>query len=437
MKSEITEITKELRRTYYKAALSEPVPDIPSGGSLLESTGNFPSFYLIGSPCCRSEAGLCSPCFYARYPESGFSRDEITMAMSRQCQYVLDNFEELVLNKQYGKVDITDKSLKHKDREPIALTISPGGSYFSDCDFPREARVKALRGLVEKIDQHDIDIVLFVEAHATDIITLEKYLRDSEETGLLKKLNTRVVLGFESANEFTRNVLYNKSLDIQKYEKAVSILQSCGLTVGSFVFAGLAPHTDLEAQEDMLESVKYLKGKKVFPTLMFANVQPYTMAEELFLNGSYRLLQPFTVLDTISEVLTCLNENEGSSYWLLPDPVGGPPMPMFNIFFNRMDSISGREANEKMYRLVEKLRIDRDVEEFQEDYRKFREGNAEYTAYLEYVYEEEIRKKDLNARVDDMIEVANENMDRYVKVQRPFLDEQEEATELFMNEGLE
>ena len=143
------------------------------------------------------------------------------------------------------------------------MTLSPTGSFFSEKEFPKELRIDFLRKLETKSRQLQRDIVLHIEAHANDVVKAETHILQGEEIELLRKLHAKCILGFESVNEWSRNVLYNKRLPLKEFEKAVTILQKAGIEVGAFVFSGLLTHTNIEAKQDMLSSVKYLKALKV------------------------------------------------------------------------------------------------------------------------------------------------------------------------------
>ena len=126
-------------------------------------------------------------------------------------------------------------------------------------------------------------------------------------------------------------------------------------------------HTDTEAKEDMLSSVKYLKEKGVFPVLMFANSQSWTLPDLLRWKEKHTLQEPATVLDTVYGALEILTDKGTSKpgYYLIPEPVEGPPYPDGNIFYDRTD-IEGisETASARAHQILKDLRADRDISKF-------------------------------------------------------------------------
>ena len=428
LNKEISDIVKKLRDAYYGIAGVEAPTLIPSGGSLAESVGAFPAFYIQGNYCAKSVAGLCTPCFYSKFPNPNISREILEESIYSQCKYILDNFEELVLNNQYGKIGVNCDNLKYKEKEPVAVIISPTGSYFSEYEFSRNIRIKILKELVEKGEKYKVDIILHIEAHAEDVLASEEYLKNSEELDLLRQLNTKVIMGFESSDEFTRNVLYNKNLKLETYERAVSILKQFGLDVGSFVFCGLAPHNNIESKQDMLNTVKYLKKLQVFPVLMFPNIQPFTIPEVLYVNDEFDLIEPLTVLSAVYESLDLIYENESNPYWLIPEPVGGPPMPMFNIFYNRKACVTSEVTNRVLHELLIELRLTRNIVQFKKRFELIMNSD-EYQKYEDMLSIEQKKTLTIEKKVQMMIATLNFLLERYIREQRPALDKIEMNTQ--------
>lgn len=389
----VGKITHELRNAYYESGDNDEKKEIPLKPSQLnakQGLGNFPAFYLQGQHCEKSDCGCCTNCFYSQ-----FHYDEPTPEqIQAQCDYIINNFERLVLSQQYGTNEFCGQR-RYPNSKPIFITFSPTGSFFSEKEFPRKVRLNFLRKLEEKSEELQRDIVLHIEAHAIDVVKHQNYIKSSEETEILKKLNTKCILGFESVDEWSRNVLYNKHLPLKSFEEAVQILQESGIETGAFVFSGLITHTDLEAKQDMLNSVKYLKEKNVFPVLMFANSQSWTLPDLLRKGGKHNLQEPITVLDTVYGALEILT-NKGKSdsgYYLIPEPVEGPPYPDGNIFYDRTD-ITGisEQASKQAHQILKNLRANRDIRSFIEDWQNFRINNPEYKKYQERMKQKEEKK---------------------------------------------
>lgn len=328
----VGKITHDLRDAYYRTGTKEEKQEIPLEPSQLnakQGLGNFPAFYLQGQHCEKNDCGCCTNCFYSQFHFDKPSDEQI----QAQCDYVIDNFERLVLSQQYGTNEF-DGVRKYPNSKPIFMTLSPTGSFFSDREFPKQVRLDFLRKLEQKSEELKRDIVLHIEAHALDVVKHKDYIQTSEESEILRRLNAKCILGFESSNEWSRNVLYNKHLPLNCFEDAVEVLQSSGIELGAFVFSGLITHTDTESKNDMLESVKYLKSLGAFPVLMFANSQSWTLPDLLRWKGKHTLQEPATVLDTVYGALEILTDKGKSKpgYYLIPEPVEGPPYQM-EIYF--------------------------------------------------------------------------------------------------------
>ena len=408
-------LTKSLREMYYITGKDkdQTVPSEPNQLNAKQGLGNFPAFYLEGHHCEKSDCGNCTNCFYSQY----YSEEPTPEQIKAQCDYVLEHFEELVLKEQYGINQFPEERKQYPDKKPIFMTFSPTGSFFSDKEFPKDVRLDFLKKLTAKSEELRRDIVLHIEAHAKDVVKQSEYISTSEESEYLRKLHAKCILGFESSDEWSRNVLYNKSLSLEKFEKAVGILKNAGIDVGAFVFSGLITHTDREAKTDMVNSVKYLKNLEFFPVLMFANAQSWTVPDVLIQAGKHKLQEPFTVLDTVYDVMDVLTENGKvlPEYYLIPEPVDGPPYPEKNIFFNRDDlqDISNVDGI-LSHQILSDFRKDRDIQKFQNSWANFRRANCNYLKYLQKMQKQEKSKIPLEERLNDVIETTKINFKKYV-----------------------
>ncbi len=412
----VGKITHDLRQAYYKTGSIEEKKEIPLEPSQLDATqglGNFPAFYLQGQHCEKSDCGCCTNCFYSQFHYD--EPDE--KAIQAQCDYVIDNFERLVLTQQYGTNEF-DGERKYPNSKPIFMTLSPTGSFFSEKEFPKEVRLDFLRKLEKKSEELKRDIVLHIEAHAIDVYRYQDYIKSSEESEILRRLNAKCVLGFESSDEWSRNVLYNKHLPLNVFEDAVKVLHEVGIEPGAFVFSGLVTLTDKESKEDMLNSVKYLKEKGVFPVLMFANSQAWTLPDLLRWKGKHNLQEPCNVLDTIYGALEILTDKGKSKpgYYLVPEPVEGPPYPDGNIFYDRTDieNIS-EDASRQVHQILKNLRATRNIPEFVRAWNNFRKTNPEYKRYKERTEAIESSKESKEIRFANALNFGVEHMAEYTE----------------------
>lgn len=167
----------------------------------------------------------------------------------------------------------------------------------------------------------------------------------------------------------------------------------------------------------MLNSIKYLKERNVFPVLMFANSQSWTLPDLLRWKGQHTLQEPATVLDTVYGALEILTDSGKTkpSYYLIPEPVEGPPYPDGNIFYDRtdIDGIS-EEASKKAHQILKDLRADRDITSFVTAWQEFRKNNSDYLRYKKRIQMQEVSKESKEERFMKALKYGIDNMQEYV-----------------------
>ena len=353
----ITNISLSLRKKYYSELLDDSCYfDSPHGidGNMSESIGAWPEFIFRGTFCRRTFKGYCSPCFYSQFPlERKETGDNYIKMVRKQFDYVIDNFEELVVKRQFG-------SLQQKELDaPITFVMTPTGSYFDDAEFPQELRIEMLYKLATLSKNYKMGFHLLIECHCKDWNKLDFNSEYTKyEIDLLKKLNTRVLFGFESANEYIRNVLYNKNLEMQEFTSAYKEVMNNGLETGIFIFAGLFSMNDALTYKDVCNSICFALDRNIAPVIMFQNVQQYTITDVLFQAKQINLIEPFTVMEIVLLLITEIEKRGMESMeWLIADPKGGPPVPEFNIF--DCAKITSQENAEKIYDMICELRLTR------------------------------------------------------------------------------
>jgi radical SAM enzyme (TIGR01210 family) len=351
---------KFLREEYYKHHGEEYRKEFFAfGGKSTESIGSFAEYNLRGRRCIFSAAGNCVPCFYSRFPEIIGINNDYTNVLIAQIDNIIDNFQHTVVDKQDGECIYRKEDLYYKSGNPIPLCITPVGSFFNEKEFPRKVRKHLLERLEAKSNELERDIFLYVETHVKDFNCTVDNLSEKEKE-LLSRLHLRIVFGFESRNDFVRNILYCKGLDIKDFEHAIEQAKFLGYGTYAFVFVGLYPMSQKEIVSDVRESLLYLRKLRVVPTLMFANYQEYTISNLLLKNGKEKPLSPITVLEIIRIMLeTIAGQNTSQDDWLMADPVGGPPEPEIHIFSNP----SGCDCNTEIYNLIKLLRKNHNTNE--------------------------------------------------------------------------
>ena len=241
--SRLKKATIDLRRAYYHACpVRDAVYRTPFGGPVGDSIGPWPEFILRGLPCQKSKKGCCTPCFYSRIPQVNLPVAHVHESLIDQAAHIITNFGSLVLANQAGPVAFRRPPGPGAGEPPVALVLTPTGSFFDAIEFPFSIRMRILRMLSEHSTALARPFVVHIETHAEDYLyALEPRHEMDEAITELARLHGRIIFGFESSNTFVRNVLYNKYLDTHTFEDATTHAQGTGLGVGAFVFIGINP----------------------------------------------------------------------------------------------------------------------------------------------------------------------------------------------------
>ncbi len=425
LKNKMSDCANKLREAYYEHHKNEVInEDICAfGGSENESIGPWPEFNLRGIHCNRSKCGLCTPCFYSKFANIiGIENDcDNIRALKEQIDGIVNEMDRLskTLNNDESSsnnVAYLQETLRFKDKKPMALCITPVGSFFDDKEMYPEVAKYLLEKLVEKSNDLGRDIILYVEAHVDDFLRNHKNGKINELLHYYKALHLRVVFGFESKNDFVRNVLYRKNLSLNRFEEAVKEAKSYGFGVFAFVFAGLYPMTEKEIYNDVSESFDYLKELNVRPVLMISNTQPFTISEVLQYCNVDTLIEPKTFAKIIKLMLEKFGVDvvDGIDPWLAADPVGGPPDPIRHIF--KRDVINKIYTCDACTELVRnafsELRLTMNKEAFNEAYDKIMLC-SESDKYEQFYNIEP--KESLYERTCKMLELVMEHIDEYIE----------------------
>jgi radical SAM enzyme (TIGR01210 family) len=420
LEDRVKKIMWGLRSGYYRLHGIQTIEDsIPFGGSIRESIGPFPEFILKGRFCKRSARGLCSPCFYSRLPEHSLnSNDEFDKGYLKQVDHIIERFDTLVLNNQIGKIAFPVES----EKRVIGMVCTPTGSYFDKEEYPLTIRKENLKKIARKAGELNRSIALHIESHANDVI---EYFQspDIEELELLKCLNARILLGFESIDEFSRNVIYVKDLKLEAFLEAVTILRNYNFPVGAFVFAGLFPYTDYETIEDVTKSLLFLKEKGIPPVLMFANTQKYTIPDVLYAGKRYKLVDARTVLEIVRKMIDIFSTDMNGSIdpWFIADPKGGPPEPKSHIFISGDNSVCA-DCSNRIYELIEELRITKNTDAFLDGYNEVNNCKCRLN-YDALIQKNKITTKNQNIeeRTRILLDYADNMLESYLLIENPWV----------------
>lgn len=432
LSNRLRKCTLKLRDAYYEACPPrEEVYRLPFGGSITDSIGPWPEFILRGLPCSKSRMGCCTPCFYSRLPIVRRPAEEIHQSMIEQTANVLRDFNRLVLSNQYGPVAFpTARDRNSREAKAVAFVLTPIGSFFDEKEFPFETRMAVLRMLSDFALTIPNPLALYIETHAEDLLRAAELETFVETAHYLRSLHARVLIGLESSQPFVRNILYNKYLDFDTFQRAAQQAAEQGLGVGAFVFVGINPLNDLEMIADTDRTLATLQTMGIPPVLMFHNVQPYTIQELLYTYHAESMAEPRTVLEVVRQLVDRFPDDEHGKMdaWLIADPVGGPPAPVLDLFAFGGEATC-RECTNRIYDSIVSLRVTRDVHAFKRTHEELNECQCRerYRRLLEAQLDE---SSDLVARTEHMITLVEDNLGDYVSVMRPIMDKVEDYSSL-------
>jgi len=396
------EINRFLRIAYAKSIKKRKAFNIPFCRSIKESIGAFVEVIYKGLPCPYSLKGTCAPCGYSNIPVA-VSKEKIWQSLVTQTDYILKNFEKLILKKD--KVD-----LPHDPKNLVRFALSPTGSFFSNFEIPPKYRKEILEKFLRFSKERNFEFEIFIEARAEDIINLTE--REKREiTNILNELNVTILLGLESINDLTRNVIYCKDLELNDFEKAIEIIRKdLKCKSGAFIFAGLHSMNEIETFNDIKKTLLYLKKRKILPVIMIENLKSFTLPHLLYLYERHKMIDPFTIHKIIL-FMSSIFENKKLE-WLFADPVGGPPAPKVHAFKNRT-KIACPKCSNKILKGIRNLRENYSFNE----YLKTTNAIENHKCFLKYEsYLNSLKsQKNLKERVKSNLDFALKKKVEYVK----------------------
>ncbi|WP_440955988.1 hypothetical protein ACSAZK_03255 [Methanosarcina sp. Mfa9] len=401
--NKIAKINISLRKAYGSQFVTPVTPDIPFGGNVENSIGPWPEYILHGFNCLRSEKGFCTPCGYSNVPPVLKDKNVIYEYLLKQVDFIFHNVNKTILENQFLKAYPSDLN-------KVAITLT--GSFFSDYEISTEYRRKVVEKIVEGAEVNGIKLQLFIETHAEDVINSYNNGELSIISDSLRKLNTVVLMGFESVNEVSRELLYFKNLNIEAFENAVNIIKKLGLRPGAFIFAGLHSMTQNEIVMDVRQSIEYLKHNNVLPVLMISNFKEFTVDHLLFSYGRHFVVEPRTVLKLMDILYDQYGENALDIPWMIADPVGGPPAPEAHSFKNMRGSCS--QCAEVILSNIRMLRETYDWSTYFENVNKLNACYCTESYNLLLENEKYFENNSLIDRVVSNIEFVEKNKDNYI-----------------------
>lgn len=413
-------ISQALRKAHFQTSekfhgiRKMPLVGHPCEGVIAGSLGAFPEFILPTFPCEKTVQGYCAPCFFSKVSMSDSNRDDIYKSFEVQTKFIIDNFDEQVIKCQLR----SDKETKN--RWDATLCFASNGSLFSNCETTREGRYKAFKMLYDEISKRKLSSLVYIETCADDYLNF----LDSDEAAvlipLMQRLNVVVLCGFESAQDFTRDVLYTKSLMLSEFESVVMRNRVFGLQTGAFLYAGFHSMTQSEIVIDLTKSLCYLLKLDAVPVIMVPKLHDFTLPDLLFRFGRYNIIDPYTLLN-IAEIVAWIADSIPSPLkkdrWLMSDLLDDIPPSSTSIINNDRKTICmscATEIRDSLQRI--RSNMDYSIFSYVEDTIK-KCPNGCYEKMLKQLKEEDnIRKeKSLLARTFESTDYASRKKRQYIQ----------------------
>lgn len=341
------QIMKRIRGRYYKCnPILKETRTRPLYGKVIEgmptdSLGPFPEFILPTLPCKKTLEGYCTPCFFSKVEMNPGTLKDKYHSLIDQTKYIVDNYDTVV--DAYQCRDSKDNVLTRYD---VTICYACNGSFFSNHETSAETRLEALQLLNSVFKSKNKRPLVYIESCVDDYLQFIESPECKILLPVLKELNAFVLLGLESADHFSRDLLYLKNMDIESFEKIVIFNSDNGLGTGAFLYRGFHSLTQSEIISDTIISLYYLMKKNVMPVIMLPNLQEYSLTHLLYVNNRYNVLDPYTALTIVKLTMWFNNEKHSlGDDWLMGDLFGGPPAPKCSVFTNPQKTVCDKCAN--------------------------------------------------------------------------------------------
>jgi|GEM_PF-511107 len=331
------EISSNLRKAHFQSSNKlhgirrEPLVGHPRSGVVAGSLGAFPEFILPTFPCEKTMQGFCSPCFFSKVHMSDSTRDMIYKSFEIQTRFIVDNFDEQVIKCQL-RLDPETKTLWD-----VTLCFASNGSLFSNLETTPDGRFNSFKMLCDEISRRNLSSLVYIETCADDYVRFLDSDEAKELVPILQKINTVILCGFESAQDFTRDVLYAKALELSDFEEVLLRNRELGLQTGAFLYTGFHSMTQIEIIADLLKSLCYLLVRDVIPVLMIPKLHDFTLPDMLYRYDYYNIIDPYTIL-TITEITAWMTSVFSvplkKDRWLMSDLFDDIPPSNTSFFTN-------------------------------------------------------------------------------------------------------
>lgn len=333
----LSQALRKRRLSHEKA--EEPLHGAPSKPDIYfdhAPCGRYPIIALRTVPCDKYILGYCGPCSYsARSYPSGLGRKVLYDGLMDQLEWVLAHFDELAVEHSNGRLDGYHLR-KAPERPWYMLQLAGESSFFRDAEVPPNYRRAILERLAAFQEERRVNLHLMVECRPEHLLAAHESGELSALDPLLRDLDAVVNIGFEFHDDFLRNIVFAKDLDLDTFSRAMVAARSYRLDPGVFLFAGAIGLTTREMLDEVERGLGYLQDLGLFANVMVPNLQTYTLPDLLYEAGHYRLPEPYFLLDLADRLLDFRPERPHAITpfdWFLGGLESDPP-PRLNLLTN-------------------------------------------------------------------------------------------------------
>ena len=376
--------------------------------------GKHPVFIFSSFPCNKYCQGFCTPCLYSNIVHSKLDPKRVYSSLVSQANFILNNFDEIITSKQK---DVNHQNLIkiYPDNKLVTMELCGEGSFLSNPEIPKEYREKILELFREYSEKEKLNMQIIIESKAMDFLKNYQEFKDKEE--MIKNFNLTLLFGFESINNFTRQVIYNKGLELSDFELAVKKGKELGFRIGTFLFCGFHSMTQKEIIEDVKKTIEYCKNNDIAIYLMLPNLQKFTLNHLLYVDNKYNFLDPKTILEIIKILVIDSKGHKSSNYfngynWSIGGLTTYPEPELF--LFSNERNITCKKCSEKIKKIIYDLAKNYDLKKFNNAIKEIEDCSCRKD-YEKFISSENIDKLDIQERVKQNLDFADMQKEDYIK----------------------
>tara|TARA_Y100000310_G_C20675761_1_gene812938 strand:+ start:1068 stop:2339 length:1272 start_codon:yes stop_codon:yes gene_type:complete len=376
--------------------------------------GKHPVFIFSSFPCSKYCQGFCTPCLYSNIIHSTLNKEKIYNSLITQTDFILKNFDELITQKQ---TESNHKNLNkvYPNKKLATMELCGEGSFLANPEIPLEYREKILEMFKEYSEKEQLNMQIILETKVADFLENIEEFENRKE--MIKKMNLTLLFGFESVDDFTRQVIYNKGLELKDFELAIKKAKELELRTSAFLFCGFHSLTQKELIEDVKKSIGYCKKNDIAIYLMLPNLQKFTLNHLLYKNNKFNFPDPRTILEIIKFLIQDSKGDKSSYYfdgynWSIGGLTTYPEPELF--LFSNGKNISCKKCSEKIKEIIYNLARNYNIEQFNQAIEELENCFCK-EEYEKFISSENKDKIDIKERVKQNLYFANKQKEEYVE----------------------